>query len=106
MPKPNPIPGEVWVIDLGIAGKVRPCVVLTELPADDELDLVTVILHTTSLRGNQWEISLPKPFLREGAFNLQQVHSAPVPRLMRKLGSLSPAEFRLLLDRLGQRLGI
>jgi hypothetical protein len=29
--------GEVWQTDMGIAGKVRPCLLLTEYPADDEL---------------------------------------------------------------------
>jgi len=106
MPKPNPSPAEVWVIDLGLAAKVRPCVILTKLPADDELDLVTVVLHTGSLRGNRWELRIPEPFLKEGAFHLQQVHSAPVPRLMRKLGELSRAEFGLVLERLAERLGI
>jgi len=37
---------------MGIAGKVRPCLLLTEYPADDELALVTVIPHTTALRGS------------------------------------------------------
>ena len=50
-------------------------------PADDELDLVTVVFHTNSLRGNRWELQIAKPFLKEGAYHLQQVHSAPVPRL-------------------------
>lgn len=106
MPKPNPRPGEVWVIDLGLAGKIRPCVILTELPADDELDLVTVVLHTTAVRRNRWELAIPKSFLREGVFHLQQVQSAPLPRLMRKLGELAEVELDLLLDRLAVRLGI
>ena len=43
MPKPSPRPGEVWVIDAGYVAKIRPCLLLTGPPADDELDLVTVI---------------------------------------------------------------
>jgi mRNA interferase MazF len=96
----------VWVIDAGYVAKVRPCLVLTGPPADDELDLVTVVFHTTSLRGNRWELSVPKPLLREGAFHLQEIHSAPVPRLERKLGELNPQEFDLVLDRLVERLGL
>jgi len=49
--------GEVWSVDFGMTAKVRPALLLTGNPADDELDLVTVILHTTSLRGNRWELS-------------------------------------------------
>jgi mRNA interferase MazF len=59
--------GEVWWVDFGLAAKVRPALLLTGTPADDELDLVTVLLHTTALRGNRWELSIPKPFLKPGA---------------------------------------
>jgi mRNA interferase MazF len=65
--------GEVWSVDFGLAAKVRPALLLTGNPADDELDLVTVLLHTTSLRGNRRELSIPKPFLKPGAFHLQQI---------------------------------
>ena len=106
MPRPNPRPGEIWVIDLGIAGKVWPCLVLTEPPADEDLHMVTVVLHTTALRGSQWELPIPKPFLKAGAFQLQEVHSSPIPRLERKLGELSDAEFNQVLDRLEERFGL
>ncbi|MGO9199587.1 MAG: hypothetical protein ACLQM8_03485 [Limisphaerales bacterium] len=46
-------PGEVWMVDFGMAAKVRPALLLTGAPADDELDIVTVLLHTTALRGNR-----------------------------------------------------
>jgi mRNA interferase MazF len=51
---------EVWMIDFGMAAKVRPALLLTGEPAADELDLVTVLLHTTSLRGNPWELNIPR----------------------------------------------
>ena len=41
MPVVNP--GEVWMIDFGMAAKVRPALLLTGTPADDELDIVTVL---------------------------------------------------------------
>jgi hypothetical protein len=47
------------MIDLGIVAKVRPCLLLTDSPDDDELALVTVLPHTTALRGNRWELSIP-----------------------------------------------
>lgn len=59
--------GEVWMIDFGMAAKVRPALLLTGAPAADELDVVTTLLHTTALRGNCWELSIPKPFLKPGA---------------------------------------
>src|SRR5437764_15412311 len=62
-------PGEVWIIDFGMAAKVRPALLLTGKPHADELDLVTVLLHTTALRGNRWELIIDKPFLKSGAFS-------------------------------------
>ncbi|MCI0536909.1 MAG: type II toxin-antitoxin system PemK/MazF family toxin [Verrucomicrobiales bacterium] len=99
-------PGEVWVVDLGMQAKVRPCVAMTPPPADDELAVVSVVSHTSAVRGNRWELSIPKPFLAEGVFDVQRIATVPTVKLVRKLGTLSQAEFRLVLDRLGERLGI
>src|SRR3954462_6072862 len=99
-------PGEVWIIDFGIAAKVRPALLLTGTPADDELDLVTVILHTTALRGNRWELNIPKPFLKPGAFHLQQIQTISTVKLERRLGVLNREEMELVLDALRQRLRI
>jgi mRNA interferase MazF len=98
--------GEVWQVDFGMAAKVRPALLLTGNPADDELDLVTVLLHTTSLRGNRWELSIPKSFLKPGAFHLQQVQSVPTVRLERRLGVLNETEMNQVLDALAERLRI
>ena len=70
MPKPGP--SEVWLVDLGMTAKVRPCLVLSDYPSDDELALMVIIPHTTAVRGNRWEHNCPKPFLRAGIFHLQQ----------------------------------
>jgi mRNA interferase MazF len=98
--------GEVWLVDFGLAAKVRPALLLTDNPADAELDLVTVLLHTTSLRGNRWELSIPKPFLKPGAFHLQQIQSVPTVRLERRLGVLTEVEMNRVLDALAERLKI
>jgi mRNA interferase MazF len=79
--------GEVWMIDFGMAAKVRPALLLTGNPAEDELDLVTVLLHTTALRGNRWELNVPKPFLRPGAFICNRFK--PFPLLSSSEGSVS-----------------
>jgi mRNA interferase MazF len=104
MPVVNP--GEVWLVDFGLAAKVRPALLLTGNPAIEELDLVTVLLHTTALRGNRWELSIPKPFLKPGAFHLQQVQSISTVKLERKLGMLTDEEMDQVLDALGKRLGV
>ena len=88
-----------------MAAKVRPALLLTDEPADDELDLVTVLLHTTALRDNPWELAVPKPFLKPGAFHLQQVQTIPTIRLERKLGVLNENELENVTTRLVKRLG-
>ena len=104
MPVVNP--GNVWMVDFGLAAKVRPALLLTGSPNDDELDLVTVLLHTTALRGNRWEMAIPKPFLKPGAFHLQQIQTVSTVRLERKLGALTADELNRVLDALAKRLGI
>jgi len=92
------------MVDLGLAAKVRPCLLLTDWPADNELALVTVLAHTRSLHGNPWEHPVPKLFLKEGAFHLQQVNSVPTAKLERKLGELNAAEMGAIEQRLRDRL--
>jgi mRNA interferase MazF len=98
--------GEVWQVDFGMIAKVRPALLLTdESDEDNELDIVTVVLHTTALRGNKWEVSVPKHFLKPGAFHCQQVQTISASKLMRRLGVLSSEEFAQVLTVLGDRLG-
>ena len=97
--------GEVWMTDFGMAAKVRPALLLTGEPADDELDVVTLLLHTTALRGNRWELNIPKPFLRPGAFHVQQIQTVSTVKLERRLGALTVEEMRAVREALGDRLG-
>ena len=99
-------PGEVWMIDFGMAAKVRPAVLLTGEPAADELDLVTVVLHTTALRGNRWELNIPKTFLKPGVFHLQQVQTISTVKLERRLGALTAEEMDRVRNAVRNRLGI
>jgi mRNA interferase MazF len=96
----RPAPAEVWLVDLGMAAKVRPCLILSDYPSPEELALMVVVPHTTALRGNRWEFAIPKTFLKPGAFHLQQVQPVSLPRLERKLGALTLEEF----ERLGKTL--
>ena len=98
--------GEVWMIDLGTVAKMHPCLLLTDYPPDDELALVTVLPHTTALRGQRWELALPKAFLKPGAFHLQQVQSVSIARLERRLGTLTAEEWTTVQNRLADYLGL
>ena len=97
-------PGEVWIVDLGLAAKVRPCLVLGDYPKDDELSLVIIVPHTTAVRNNRWEVSIPKAFLKTGVFHLQQLQSVPIVRLERRIGELTDEELRLVRSKLSELL--
>lgn len=89
---PNPNRGKVWLVDLGYVAKVRPCLVLS-IPANDEdRALVTLVPHTTSLRNSRFEVRQRIRFLREGGFDAQGLVTIPHAKLIRKLGSLMPAQ--------------
>jgi len=102
----QPRRGEVWLVDLGLAAKVRPCLLLTDFPADDELALVTVVPHTTAVRGNRWEHVCKTTFLKPGVFHLQQVQSVSIAKLVRRLGALNDDEMAEIAVALDRRLAL
>ena len=103
---PKPARGEVWRVDLGLTAKVRPCLVMSDYPVEDELALMLVIPHTSAVRRNRWEFACAKPFLKAGVFHLQQIQSVSTVKLERKFGALSEVEMNRVLDALADRLGI
>lgn len=87
-----PARGEVWLVDLGMAAKVRPALVLS-VPAEDvDRSLVTLIPHTTALRQSRFEAVVTAPFLKAGAFDAQGLVTVPTIRLIRPLGVLSSGQ--------------
>jgi len=89
---PTPSRGEVWLADLGIAAKIRPCLVLNVPPDPQDRVLVTLVPHTTSVQGTRFEVSVPKPFLKSGVFDPQGIVTVGRPRLIRRLGKLQTSE--------------
>lgn len=98
--------GEVWLVDLGLAAKIRPCLVLGAPNADEDRALVTVVPHTTSLRGTRYEATVPVRFLRQGAFDAQGIVTLPTVRLMKHLGTLSPEQLHTVIRGVCLWLGI
>jgi len=66
---PNPSRGEIWLVDLGMIEKVRPALVLSGPPDDLDRGVITVIPHTTTLRGSHLEVKVSAPFLKAGRFS-------------------------------------
>lgn len=84
--------GSVWIVDLGMAAKVRPCLILS-VPTDPvDRVLVTIVPHTTSVQGSRFEVAVQTKFLHAGGvFDAQQIVTVPQVKLVRKLGDL-PAD--------------
>lgn len=85
----SPLRGAVYLVDLGLAAKVRPCLVLSVPLDESDRSLVTVIPHTTAVRQSRFEIVVPARFLRPGAFDAQGIVTVPTVRLMNQLGTLT-----------------
>ena len=101
----TPNRGEVWLVNMGYAAKVRPALVVSVPIEGDERLLTTVVPHTTSIRGTRFETPSNVRWLKSGSFDAQGIGTYPTARLIRKLGNL-PADqlqaaegcVRLLLD--------
>lgn len=103
---PTPDRGDVWLADLGFAAKIRPCLVLSVAPDVHDRALIALVPHTTSVRGTRFEVAVPKPFLKTGAFDPQGMITVAPPRLIRKLGVLQPPELTLIEESVKKWLGL
>jgi mRNA interferase MazF len=102
----NPQRGEVWLVDLGMAAKVRPALVIS-IPAEDiDRALVTLVPHTTSPRQSRFEATVSVPFLRAGAFDAQNLVTIPHAKLVRLLGKLGSAQLSVVERAVGLWLGL
>ncbi len=90
----NPRRGDIWLVDLGYAAKVRPCLIVSIPAQDQDRALITLVPHTTSPRGSRFEVDVYLKFLRKGVFDTQSLVTIPYAKLVRKLGSLSSGQIR------------
>ena len=103
---PSPDRGDVWIVDLGMVAKVRPCLVLS-IPTDpQDRVLMTLVPHTTALAGTRFEVPTRVRFLRPGVFDAQEVVTVPQVKLVRRLGALPPAQLRSVENAVRLWLGL
>jgi len=102
----KPTRTEVWLVDLGMVAKVRPCLILS-IPADDDNDRVlsTIVPHTTSTRDSRFEIRTNVRFLKPGAFDAQSIITIPSVKLIRRLGTLPDDQMTQVEDAVKLWLG-
>jgi mRNA interferase MazF len=86
----SPLPGEVWLADLGLAAKTRPVVIVSREDPDPPRALVLYVPLTTQQRFSPYEVPIPRlPFLdRDSVANVQGLGSIPTARLERRLGKV------------------
>ncbi len=92
----TPRRGEVWLFDCGMVEKVRPVLILSIPFREIDRTLVTVVFHTTALRGSEFEVNIPVPFLKDGAFLAQSLATYPTARAIRRLGRLDEAQWSVV----------
>jgi mRNA-degrading endonuclease toxin of MazEF toxin-antitoxin module len=86
----NPKPGEVYWVDLGMKGKLRPLLVVSREGADAERALCVCVPMTTQVRGGDYEVNVPRvgwlPGADEGVANVGGLTSVENHRLERRAG--------------------
>jgi len=102
----NPQRSEVWLADFGYVAKIRPAVILSIPALDEDRALVTMITHTTSVRGTRFEVAVSAKFLKPGAFECQNLITISHAKLMRKLGVLTDDQMQDIEDAVCQWLGL
>jgi len=98
--------GEVWLVDFGMVEKVRPALILSGPCEANDRAIITVIPHTTTLRGSRFEINIPLSFLKPGAFLVQSPATLPSVRALRLLGRMTEPQIRSIEDGLLEWLKI
>jgi len=73
MARPEVKRGDIWLVDLGLAQKIRPAVILSVPYLDHERALITYVPRTTSLRGTRFEVPHEARGFDPGAFDAQSM---------------------------------
>jgi mRNA interferase MazF len=85
--------------------KERPVLILS-VPFDDiDRAVVTVVFHSTALRGSRYEVVIPCSYLKPGAFICQSIATYPTARAIRRLGMLTPVQLATVEARVFAWLG-
>jgi mRNA interferase MazF len=104
----TPKPGEIYLVDLGLAAKVRPAVVVSRHDLDSPRALALLVPLTTENRGSDYEVSLGKlRFLnKESWANVQGLMSFGHERLIRPLGTVASSQLAQIKSALSFALGL
>lgn len=98
----TPKPGEVFWVDLGMKGKLRPLLVVSREDPDAERALCVCVPLTTQIRGGDYEVNLPRvrwlPGASEGVANIQGLTVVENHRLERRSGQFEVSVIRAVRE--------
>jgi mRNA interferase MazF len=97
--------GDVVIVDLGMAAKVCPCVVISVSKPDSQRNMSVVVPMTTEVRGGECEIPFPKPaWLRqESVVNVLGIAGVDNAKIERRISAF-PADKMLEIEIVLKRL--
>lgn len=90
----TPARGEVWIVDLGMVARIRPALIFSVPIQDQDRSLVTLIPHTTAVRGTRFEVTIDVRFLKSGSFDAQNPVTVPLAKLQHRIGALTAAQLQ------------
>ena len=100
--------GDVVIVDLGMAAKVRPCVVVSVSKPDNNRNMAVVVPMTTEIRGGECEIRFPKPvWLRqESVVNVLGIAGVDNAKIERRLAAFPADKMSEIESVLKRMLGL
>jgi mRNA interferase MazF len=105
MPLPLIQRGELWVVDLGYLGKIRPVLVVSVPFLESERRLYIIVPHITSAIGTRFEVKIVHPLLSEGVFDVQQTTAIQAAKFIRRIGALNSEQMKSVEHAIQKVLG-
>ena len=97
---------EIWLVELGLAEKSRPVVILSVNYLDHERAVVTYVPRTTSVRETRFEVVHVDRRFKPGVFDAQGIGTVPSLKLTRYLALADPEILRKVEDTVRQWLNL
>jgi len=98
--------GEIWFVELGLAEKPRPVLILSVDYLDHERAIVTYVPRTTSVRGTRFEVAHTDRRFKPGAFDAKGIGTVPTAKLTRHLANLDHTTFSAVENAVRLWLGL
>lgn len=100
--------GDIVLVDLGYAAKVRPAVVVSIPKADSQRNMAVIVPLTTEIRGGECEVAFPKlPWLRSlCVVNLLGIGGIDSAKIQRRLAPFPSSHLPEIERGLARLLGL